>query len=359
MVFPWLQDLLARLTAPGTTQPHAVLLHGQSGIGVLDLARAVARDLLCEAEAAERRSGGCDACSGCLWFEQGTHPDFRFVTSDALAAEQGMAAADDGADDGEPAATKTKKAPSKEIRIEQGQQLHAFLSVATHRNGFRVVLIHPLEAVNDATANSLLKMLEEPPPRTVFLLVADHVGRIPATIVSRCRKVPVPTPPATVAVRWLAEQGVDRPDELLALAGGAPLAALALARDTDAMAMHRELLAFLVRPDPAAALATAEAFARVPPAVPVRWIQQWLADCIAARMAGRIRYHPARSEVIGALAGQASPTAMMALMEGLAAIRRAVDHPLNTRLMLEGLLLAYVDAIAPTGDGSVSKRRTT
>lgn len=351
VVPPWLAPTLSELLSRGDQMHHALLLHGQAGLGKRLLGGALARGLLCESpESASRAAGGCGSCAGCGWFEQRSHPDYRIVTSEALAAAEGFKAADDGegeADDAPAGGPRSKRAPSKEIKVDQIRALHGFLSIATHRGRSRVVLLDPLDAVNDIAANALLKMLEEPPPATVFILIGEHLGRVPATIVSRCRKVFVATPPTEVASDWLAAQGVVDPKSTLALAGGAPFAALALANDADAMRDHRTLVAFLADPSVETALATAEGFGKAPPAPTVRWIQQWISDCITVHLAGSVRYHPAQSQTIERLAAAARIDDLMGLMQRLNAVRWSIDHPLNARLLVESLLMAYCDAVMP------------
>lgn len=351
-LFPgWLRPALAETLATSDRAPHAMLIHGQEGVGKRLLARAIARGLLCESpDLSKRADGGCGECAACNWFEQRNHPDFRKVVSEALAVAEGLEMADESdADGAEPvdAGPRGKKAPSREIKVDQIRALHAFLSVATHRSRSRVVLMYPLETLNDVAANALLKMLEEPPANTVFVLVADHPGRLAATIVSRCRKLFVPTPDAATAVAWLASRAVADPAAALAVSGGAPLAALAFAADPAAAASRRELLTFLERPGVDGALATAEAFGRAPVGPLVRWLQQWLCDCLSMRFAGRIRYHPAQSTTIETLVRTASVDALLELMQRVDAIRRTIDHPLNTRLLLEHVLTAYADAMVP------------
>ncbi len=348
---PWLTPALAALLSTGQRLPHALLLHGQAGLGKRLLGQALARGLLCESsDPALRAVGGCGRCDACGWFGQRSHPDFRTVTSEALAAAEGLKSTDDAdpdTDDAPTGATRAKRAPSKEIKVDQIRALHAFLSVATHRSRSRVVLLDPLDAVNDIAANALLKMLEEPPPATVFILIGEKLGRVPATIVSRCRKVFVATPPAPLAVEWLTARGASDAKDLLALAGGAPLAALALADDAESMRCHRALVAFLAEPSTEAALVTAEGFGKGAPAPIVRWMQQWVADCISTHLAGSIRYHPTQSHAIERLARAARIDDLMDLMQRLNAVRWSIDHPLNTRLLLESLLCAYCDAVTP------------
>src|SRR3546814_5345475 len=83
--------------------------------------------------------------------------------------------------------------------------------------------------MNAITANALLKVLEEPPAHTVFLMVADAPDRLLPTLVSRCRRLPLPVPDTAQSLAWLNEQGVERAELWLAAAGGAPLLAQQLA----------------------------------------------------------------------------------------------------------------------------------
>jgi DNA polymerase III subunit delta' len=347
---PWFVTRLAAIVELGERVPHALLIHGQSGVGKRVFARFLARGLLCESADGDRRAaGGCGVCAACVWFDQGNHPDFRRITTEAIAVAEGIddEALNGEAEDFEESGPRSKKAPSKEIKVEQIRALQRFLAVATHRNRSRVVLLHPLEAVKDVGANALLKMLEEPPPATVFILVADTIGRVPATILSRCRKIAVSTPSVIESTAWLRGFGVDDPAAVLALSGGAPFAALELAGSGDALSLHRELTDYLSAPGIERAMATAESFARVAPGPLIHGMQLWLSDCISMRLADRIRYHPAQSRVIGRLAEAAGIDALLGMMQRLTAIRRTVDHPLNPRLMLEGLLVAYAETMGP------------
>ena len=91
-----------------------------------------------------------------------------------------------------------------EISIDQIRELEEFIGMTAFRDGARVVLIDPAERMSVPAANALLKMLEEPGPRTYFLLVTHRPDSLPATVRSRCRTVTVPTPPASEQQAWLA-----------------------------------------------------------------------------------------------------------------------------------------------------------
>ena len=152
----------SRLNARRVRLPHAMLFVGQKSIGKRALAQAFAESLLCEQPQSDQIA--CGTCPSCLWLSQGNHPDFRLIQPEALAEgdEQG---------EGE-GKVDSKKKPSQQITIDQIRGLDDFLHVGTHRHGLRVILIHPAEAMNRSTANSLLKSLEEPAPSTLFILVS-------------------------------------------------------------------------------------------------------------------------------------------------------------------------------------------
>jgi DNA polymerase-3 subunit delta' len=109
-----------------------------------------------------------------------------------------------------------------------------FIALTTHRGGYRVLLLHPAEALQPASANALLKTLEEPPPRTLIALVSDRPARLLATLRSRCRRLPLRTPPRAERSRGCASRAWPQPEAALDAAGGAPLLARDLAEPEEA-----------------------------------------------------------------------------------------------------------------------------
>ncbi len=334
-IFPWQQDDWQRLQQMRARLPHAILFHGPQGTGKSVFAERVAASLLCEQPQADGHA--CGACDSCGWFAQYAHPDYRRVRPDALEAEL----ADDGETD-EGGGKKSAKAPSKEIRIEQVRSLASFMNVSTHRAGQRVVLLYPAEALNAASANALLKTLEEPPPETVFLLVTDRIDRLLPTILSRCRKFALSAPDPASALQWLNEQGVPQAERWLAEQGGAPLSALAAAQGADA-SDRDELLAFLAKPDTGAALIVAERLQKAALAQLVAWQQRWLHDLLSLKLGGRVRYFPHHQQALGRLAARSSAARLQQAAKEAAGRRAVADHPLSARLFIEQMLVDYAD----------------
>jgi DNA polymerase-3 subunit delta' len=346
MIYPWQADDWSRLQQLRSHWPHALLLHGQAGIGKLHFAQHLAQGLLCESQ--QPNGEPCGRCVACGWFSQGNHPDYRIVVPEALAAVAGMPSADDKpekADKDDGGDAKKTRAPSKEIRIEQVRALLDFSGVGSHRGGMRVVVLYPAEALNVAAANALLKTLEEPPAGVVFLLVSARIDRLLPTIISRCRQWPMGTPSPEAAQAWLAAQGVADAGALLAEAGGAPLAALALASD-DSRPLRDWTLAQLAAGAACDAFACGETLQKLPVPLVLGWLQRWLYDLLAERTACRPRYFPQAGAALSRCAAALDPAALARYMKTVTRQRAVENHPLNARLVFEELFLGYREMYA-------------
>jgi len=305
--------------------PHALLLRGSQGIGKLAFAEAVARALLCEKPAPD--GAACGQCTACGWMGQGSHPDFRRLEPENLAEQK----------DSEAGIEKKEKA-STQISVDQVRSLANFINVSSHRGGSKVVLVHPAEALNPNAANALLKGLEEPPPRTYFLLVAHRWNQLLPTIRSRCQDLALPRPTAEAAHGWLKEQGLPDPDLALAQAGNAPL--LALQFDEDYWSQRERFLKSIIGRN-FDALGVAEQLRDHAPALVVGWLQRWAFDLVSHRATGSIRYNPDFSDAIAAIAGKLDPVEAMRFQRHVVRLQRIVHHPLNARLFFEQLMLTY------------------
>lgn len=325
-VLPWTRPLLQTLFASRATWPHAMLFTGSAGTGKRSVAMHVAQALLCESP---RTDGfACGQCAGCRYFAAGQHPDLRVVEPWKID------------DDGE-----IKRLDH--IPVDKVRELRDLADLTSHRGGNKVAVIVPAELMNASAANALLKLLEEPPPGMFLLLVAHQADRLPATIVSRCRRVPVPMPPRDAAIAWLAAQGVDAPDRALAQAGGAPLAALGLA-DPDAQAERATWLAALATPR---TLSPTSLSARIDTAAKdlrkdrlvdvIDWLIAWSTDLARVAAGGQPRVNTDFGAALGALAPLVARISLSRYHRLLLRQRARIAHPLTPRLTIEALLIDY------------------
>ena len=193
-----------------------MLLAGPAGVGKSAFAEALAARLLCE-KVASSTAFACGHCDACHWFATSNHPDFRKVSL------ENDAETDTETEGKRTAGAKKTAAKATQIRIDQIRQLEEFVFVGSHRHGNRVIVIDPADLMNASATNSLLKILEEPPSNTYFILVSSRWRVLLPTLRSRCRKLLFDLPEHNAAVAWLADQGVSDPKTKLSLAGGAPL----------------------------------------------------------------------------------------------------------------------------------------
>jgi DNA polymerase-3 subunit delta' len=339
-LYPWQQESWQQLQQLRQRMPHAILFHGAAGIGKSDFIESFAQGLLCEAVLPDGHA--CGQCASCGWFSQQNHPDYRRVRPEAL--EDDLPEGEEG--EGETKKTaKSTKAPSKEIKIEQIRALADFMNISTHRQGLRVVVLYPAEALNMPASNALLKTLEEPPPGTVFLLASNSLDRLLPTILSRCRKFAMPMPSHAEALAWLKAQGVADADSWLREQGGAPLAAMAQAETGNRDDMET-LLQLLAHPSVEGALKTADKLQKVPLSAQVSWVQRWLYDLFSYKLAGNVRYYPRYQKELASLAGKIHVSRLLAAIKGANERRATADHPLSPKLFIEDMLLDYAACCA-------------
>jgi DNA polymerase-3 subunit delta' len=326
-VFPWHGAAWTRLTRRAAALPHALLLRGRSGLGKTALALRFSAWLLCEARP-RGTEAACGQCSACGWFAQSNHPDFRLVEPEALADAPAEPAAE-----APPAGRGTAKL-SRQIKIDQIRALADFLAVGTHRAGVRIALIRPAEAMNASTANALLKALEEPPPRTLFLLVSSQPARLLPTIRSRCQAIDIAPPRREEALQWLRAQGITAPEAALAYTGLAPMDAAS----ASSYPQLRETLVstFSSEFEP---LQAVDRWQQFEGAEVVDGLQKWISDAVQLRLGGTGRYFPGDESVVTQSVRGAATVDLVQFARTLARARGEALHPLNPRLFLESLAL--------------------
>jgi DNA polymerase-3 subunit delta' len=322
----WHDHEFQRLLRSKAALPHALLLHGPRGIGKLAFARALAQALLCESPVAN--GDACGSCAACGWFLNAGHPDF-------CQTEPASASDEDGDD--------TEKKVS--ITVHQIRALGAFVNVSSQRGGVKAVVVHPAEALNPNAANALLKSLEEPPPRTYFVLVSHRPHQLLPTIRSRCQQVALRAPDSRIAAEWLEGQGVRDSELALAHVGNAPLLALELS-GTEYWGARSAFLRQLTAGE-IDIIAAAEAIRDCPIPQVIAWLQKWSYDIVHYHTMASVKYNPDHLESITSAAAKANPLAALRFHREMVNLQRSAQHPLNARLFVEQMLMTYRDLLQP------------
>jgi DNA polymerase-3 subunit delta' len=203
-------DSLRAAVADPTAMTHAWLITGPPGSGRSHAARAFAAALQCA-------DGGCAECHSCRTVRAGTHPDVKRIATEKVT-----------------------------ISIDEVRDLIAVAQQSPSGGRWRVIIIEDADRMTERTSNVLLKSIEEPPPRTVWLLCAPSTQDVAVTIRSRCRAVSLVTPTADAVAALLTERdGID-PQIALEAARAAQShigVARRLARNHDARARRDQVLA--------------------------------------------------------------------------------------------------------------------
>lgn len=314
---PWLVSTFADLQqrrAKGRLA-HALMFIGPAGIGKHQLAERFAQSLLCAQPHADGQP--CGQCHACSLYAAGTHPDlFR------LSPEE----------------------DSKNIRIDQIRALIERISLSSHYGRHKVVILNPADAMNIAAANALLKTLEEPPADTILLLITDRPSFLPATIRSRCQTLRLALPARDEAQAWLATQ-LGNPEEaavLLALAGGAPLAAQDLAEEQ--LTRRQEMLndwQQLARGE-ADPVKLAADWVKPGLRLPITWIYGWVADMIRLRNGGenQLTNQDAKAALQN-LAEELDLTRLYGLLDRVMETIKLANSQVNPQTLMEGILLYW------------------
>ncbi len=321
-VHPWFTDTLGHLVGLHTAGrlPHALLLHGATGIGKQGLARAIADYLLCLEPLAQT---ACGQCKGCELNRAGTHPDLFQL----LPEEQG-----------------------KQLKVDQVRQLGEFIFSTAQQGGYRVVIIDPADALNLAAANALLKMLEEPGQKTLLLLITARMGQLLPTIKSRCQHIQCHSPVLQEAVHWLATQKPELTEEqlrqVLSVNRGSPEQALAYLENGEGELRQLLIkgLADILRqrrsPLEVAAQLHKQDVERL-----LNWFYALLTDLVRQSLtAGELQIEQSDAKnMITAVAKNANPVKILKLADKIIQERRAIlqrQNP-NKQLVLESVLLEW------------------
>lgn len=325
-IFPWQQAVWHQCKGMRSRLPHAVLLHGCTGIGKFQFARALSQSLLCATPTADGHA--CGACQSCHWFQENAHPDFRLLTPEI-----------EGEFDSDTETTKKKAKKKTNIAISQVRDLNDFMHLTGHQaHGYRVILVHPAETLNLSSANALLKMLEEPTENVIFILVAHQIHQLLPTILSRCQKIAMPMPDTAKAVDWLHAQGVADAEVWLAYYANAPVL---LAQQQTQKKNLQEIwhsLAQGAQLDPAGVAAQLFA-AQVE--FGLNTLQKWLYDLISLKSGCEVRYHLTHVQALQRLAARVNLNSVFEMQKKVMALKNLAFHPLNHALQIECLLLEY------------------
>ena len=177
---------------------HAYLITGPARVGKMTLALDLTAALNCTGS-----EKPCGECGQCDRIARGLHADIRVISTESYVGEQGRA--------------------RLSIGIDQVREVRKEANLKPFEGSYRVLIFDGVERLTDEAANSILKLLEEPPDKVVLILLSSDASAVPSTIASRCQLLELrPLPLQTVAEVLRNEHGADQDtaDEIARRSGG-------------------------------------------------------------------------------------------------------------------------------------------
>ena len=313
-MLPWHDGARGRLEAAVASNrlPHAVLLHGPTGVGKERFVAALAAALFCTRRGP--RLEACGECAECALSRAGSHPDLHWLR---------------------------RLEDKKSISVDQVRETCEQLGMTSMRGGYRVAVVAPAQVMTPNAQNALLKTLEEPAPRTLLVLVTPRPSGLLATLRSRCQRVEIARPAPAMAEAWLAvELGGPVPPGLIDSAGGAPLRALELAPHFQALEGQMSGLAAAVVGGRAEA--TGAAAEMMGDGLPVRldWLEAWLGQAIRARTVSNGTQLTVRGGgELQRAAAEVNISAAFRMVDRVREVRRLLEGSAAPQLLVEALLV--------------------
>lgn len=307
--------------------PHSLLLSGPLGVGKRALADQLCMSLYGNDEQALRL------------YQAGTHPDFFQV---GLVEKR------------------------KEVSVAQIRELSNRVTLTSQFDGWRVVLVDPADRLSRGAANALLKILEEPPARVMFILVADELHRVLPTIRSRCQQLKLTLPSRADAQAWLSQQPQvsaltqDEMTDWLALVGGSPLRVIdALSADDEddvpdlELASQRQQLLEQLIAGKLDAVSVADGLValHVDIAGHLNWLHGFALDLLKFNNGLDTVYSTNRraADLLSRLGSHVAANDVLSYLVRVGHISRGLRGNVNGDLSLQSALLPWTNRLSPPG----------
>lgn len=287
--------------------PHALNLVGPEFIGKRHYAQQLARALLCTSP---QQGLACGKCKSCLLCEAGTHPDLMHIAPEATG---------------------------KALKVDTIRYLQYKFQQTAQQGDKKIAVIGPAEAMNENAANALLKLLEEPPQDTYFILLTHHASKLLPTITSRCQRVSFAVPAESIVLAWLGEQyAADDVAAAMRDGRGLPLRVKAILDAHLDIAFELDAIESLF----AGKLSAQELAGRIDASQLVPFLDS-LMQLVNRCMKNEQHVGTTPIKTVPALVSLPGD-ALQRIYQQLADAKRALSHNANPRLLTEALLLQCV-----------------
>jgi DNA polymerase-3 subunit delta' len=239
--------------------PHARMIYGPEGVGKIALALAYARYLSCSNRGED---DACGVCPSCIKYNKLSHPDLHFVYPIVKNDKKKKEICDDYLKEWREFVLKNPyfnfnswlnfigaENSQGMIYAKESDEIIRKLNLKAYESEYKVMIVWLPEKMHEACANKLLKMIEEPPKNTVFLLISENPDNVIGTIQSRTQRLPVPPIASEAMAQALENTGLDTvtTNSLVHLANGNYLKVLELIENSEENKQYLNLFITIMR----------------------------------------------------------------------------------------------------------------
>jgi len=327
-LLPWHESAVRQLQSAWASAhlPHALLMQGADGLGKKALAAWLACAVLCECSTTALQH--CGECVNCKLTAAGSHPDLLWI---------------------EPEEDK------QQISVDQVRAATERLGKTSYMHGYKIAVFAPAHQMTNNAANSLLKTLEEPPPRSLLILIMSRPSALAPTLRSRCQRIVVERPTQAAALDWLQQRsGGTVSPQLLEFAGGAPLRALEAnaggAFDDLDKRMTLSLAALLKGDADVTQIAGEWSGKDLPLSDRLTWLDLWLTSQARAAIAGTadLVTFPTRPAHLPSLPHTLNISTVYSMVDRLRELKAQLTRTaLQRELAVESWLVALLETLSP------------
>lgn len=319
-IYPWFKDAWIAIHE-NKNLPHALIFKGKEGIGKYNFAVKFAKSYLCQKPLSNHLP--CEVCSSCEWFPD-SHPDFKHIAPIENEDDESL---------------KRKTVRKKNILIDQIRELSEYLELSAHQEkGRRIVLIEPADSLNQAASNALLKILEEPPENTLFILVTSQTQKLIATIRSRCQLLDLRGPSLDEARSFLIDQKITHEDILLSYTGGSPFNAI---KELEKQSERETIIQLLSQGHNIDITKVNYAILTQGLEWTLNLIQKWVFDLLLSLHIQQNYYFKNEEKRIHSQAKQINLDNLLLFTNELNELKKIASHPINQELQLQNIFIKY------------------
>lgn len=307
-LYPWQKSDYNYLLKLKKRMPQALLLYGASSLGTKQLALNFVRSVLCQDSGIDGEF--CGKCNSCVLIANESHPDLYNLTLEP---------------------------DEKSISIASIRNVVEFLATSTHLGQNKVVLIDDVGLLNINSANALLKILEEPPHYTVFVLLSDNINKLLPTIISRCHKYKITSPNNAEAIKYLANKDIPNLEFWLNYYDNSPLFELEI--DDEQLT---NIINTLSTPSVENIYSFINSYDIKKSQFLCEFLEKWICDLARYKMSGKLYYFVQYKSSFDKLADKLNTVEkIFYLLDKLTFLIEWSNHPLNFKLQLENIFFQY------------------